>query len=50
MADLLIAAGANVKTPNRDGATPLYLAAVNGNAAIIEKLLAAGADPNENAA
>lgn len=45
-ADLLIGAGANVSTPNRDGATPLLLATVNGNAAMIEKLIRAGADPN----
>src|ERR1700744_1202734 len=38
MTDLLIAAGANVKTANREGATPLSLAAVSGNAAMIEKL------------
>ena len=31
---------------NRDGATPLQLAAINGNAAMIEKLIKAGADPN----
>src|SRR5579871_1304389 len=31
MADVLIAAGANVKTPNSDGATPLSLAATNGS-------------------
>ncbi len=30
----------------RAGATPLQLAAVNGNAAMIEKLIKAGADPN----
>jgi uncharacterized protein len=47
MADLLIAAGANVKTANNDGVTPLWLAAENGATAMLEKLLAAGADVNE---
>jgi ankyrin repeat protein len=47
MADLLIAAGANVKLPNREGATPLYLASINGSAPMIGKLLKSGADPNE---
>lgn len=46
LADLLIRAGANVKATNRAGATPMYLACVNGSAAMIEKLLAAGDDPN----
>src|SRR5437879_6610255 len=36
-AELLIRAGANVSVANRDGATPLLLATVNGNAAMIEK-------------
>ncbi|HEX4276233.1 MAG TPA: ankyrin repeat domain-containing protein [Bryobacteraceae bacterium] len=45
--DLLIRAGANVKAGNRYGATPLSLAATNGNAAIIGKLLAAGEDANK---
>ena len=39
-------AGANVKAANRYGVTPLYSAAVNGNAAMIELLLKAGADAN----
>ena len=45
-ADLLIRSGAKVDAANRDGATPLFLAALNGGAAMIEKLLKAGADPN----
>jgi ankyrin repeat protein len=45
-ADLLIRAGANVSAANRAGAAPMLLAAVNGNAAMIEKLIKAGADPN----
>jgi ankyrin repeat protein len=46
MADLLLGAGANVKARNRFGATPLSLACTNGGAALIEKLLKAGEDPN----
>ena len=46
MADRLIRAGADVKAANRYGVTPLYLAALNGNAAIILKLLKAGAGAN----
>jgi ankyrin repeat protein len=45
-ADLLIHAGAGVKTANREGATPLFLACENGSAAMIEKLLQAGEDAN----
>jgi ankyrin repeat protein len=40
-------AGANVKLANREGASPLYLASIRGNPAMIEKLLNAGADANE---
>jgi ankyrin repeat protein len=47
MADVLIAAGANIKLPNREGATPLYLASLHGSAPMIEKLLKAGADANQ---
>lgn len=46
MADLLIAAGANVKAKTRYNVTPLALAATNGDAALIDRLLKAGADPN----
>ena len=37
MVDRLIKAGANVKTANRYGVTPLYLAALNGDADVILK-------------
>jgi ankyrin repeat protein len=43
----LIAARADVKAATREGATPLYLASVNGDAAAIAALLKAGADPNQ---
>src|SRR2546428_10884496 len=45
-ADLLIRAGANVGAANREGVMPMQLAAVNGSAAMIEKLIKAGAIPN----
>src|SRR5205823_4656033 len=45
-AGLLIRAGANVSAATRAGATPLELAAINGSAAMIEKLIKAGANVN----
>src|SRR5437879_702316 len=45
-AELLIRSGANVSVATRAGATPLELAAINGNGAMIERLIKAGADPN----
>jgi ankyrin repeat protein len=46
MADLLIRAGARATVATREGVTPLQLAAVNGSAAMITRLLKAGIDPN----
>jgi ankyrin repeat protein len=46
LADLLIRAGANPKTTNAYGGTPLSEACTNADAAMIVKLLKAGADPN----
>jgi ankyrin repeat protein len=43
---LLLQGGADAKAVNRYGATPLSEAAALGNAAIIDQLLKAGADPN----
>ena len=43
---MLIRAGAHVSAANRAGARPLQLAAMNGNAAMLERLIKAGADPN----
>ena len=45
--DLLLKSGADTKAANRLNATPLYIAAENGNAAMVQKLLAGGADPNQ---
>ena len=44
---MLLAAGANVQVGTREGAiTPLFMACTNGNAAMMEALLEAGADAN----
>ena len=45
-ADMLIRAGANASTANREGVTPMRLAATNGNARMIEQLIKAGANPD----
>jgi len=47
MAEALIRAGAKLQPVTRTGAlTPLMVAASNGSAAVLQTLLAAGADPN----
>jgi len=46
LTDLLLRSGANVSAATVAGATPLQLAAINGNAAILGRLISAGADPN----
>ena len=46
LTDLLLRSGARVSAANEAGVTPIRLAAINGHAAILEKLIAAGADPN----
>ncbi|TGA83331.1 ankyrin repeat domain-containing protein [Streptomyces sp. MZ04] len=42
----LLRAGADPRTPDPDGTTPLYIASVQGEARIVRALLAAGADPD----
>jgi ankyrin len=44
--DMLLKAGARASAANQSGATPMLLAATNGNAVILEHLIRAGADPN----
>ena len=46
MADILLEAGARVAVRTREGVTPLQLAATNGSAPMLGRLLRAGADPN----
>eukprot|EP01051_Picozoa_sp_SAG22_P005034 SAG22_NODE_288_length_12949_cov_163.316265_4_plen_85_part_00 len=44
MVELLLKNKASVDAPDKDGWTPLHLAAHNGEAAVAELLLTAGAD------
>ena len=46
IADLLLAGGAKADAVSRYKITPLSLACTNGSAAMIERLLKAGVDPN----
>jgi ankyrin repeat protein len=45
-ADHLLRAGARVSAANRAGVMPMQLAAMNGSAAMVDRLIKAGADPN----
>ena len=42
----LLAGGANINARSKDGFTPLYVAAVSGDAAAVKALLDAGGNPN----
>jgi ankyrin repeat protein len=46
LTEMLLTAGAKASAANQSGATPMLLAATNGNAAILGRLIQAGADPN----
>jgi ankyrin repeat protein len=46
MTNLLLEAGADFAATNRTGAKPLYLAAINGDAAVMARLIDAGEDAN----
>jgi len=45
LADLLLRAGARATVRTREGVTPLQLAAINGSAPMIDRLIKSGADP-----
>jgi len=46
VAELLLAAGARVSARTREGVMPLQLAAINGSAGMLGRLIRSGADPN----
>ena len=46
LAELLLTAGARVSARTREGVMPLQLAAINGSAAMLGRLIKSGADPN----
>jgi ankyrin repeat protein len=46
LAELLLTAGARATARTREGVTPLQLAAINGSARMLGRLIKSGADPN----
>jgi ankyrin repeat protein len=46
LAEILLTAGARVGARTREGVTPLLLAAINGSAPMLGRLIKSGADPN----
>jgi uncharacterized protein len=46
LAELLLTAGARASARTREGVTPLQLAAINGSAGMLGRLIKSGADPN----